>query len=151
MFMVEEKNKFQEEIKKMGLENYFKRVSQLPLIKKIGELERLEIVKKGLEQEISGIDIKILSIQNITDVAEYRAINDEYAMAFLQELREKGASSTCKLMESYDVVTKIPIFRYMDMLKTAKLIEMKIDPSNKSDQIIRVTERGKEVQYTGKY
>jgi hypothetical protein len=129
------------------LREYFQQISKLPPAEVIEELKRLENTKKGLEKKISNIGVQIALIKTLENVAEYRVIDNEVAIALLFELKGRGETSYIDLTDSFDEPTKIATIHYIDILKTAKLIEMETDPSNKLDHIIRVTKKGMSITY----
>jgi len=131
--------------------DYSTRISSMPLEQKIEELKTLKRRKQDLNEEISGLDVKVIILQSEPDVAEYRATRDQVAMALLNNLKEKEGISYREFIESgesRDSSYLAVILNKMVWLRRANLIDFgdgRHFPND--DDKIKLTERGRTVQY----
>jgi hypothetical protein len=119
----------------------------MPLEDRLGELKKLRNIKRGFERKLNVIDIRTLLLENMPDVAEYKVKTDKLAASLLEHLKEKGDTPYRELQISDEY---FPVFiHYLNLFRTAQLIEMSPDLSfpGEMDSIIKLTERGRNLQY----
>ena len=131
------------------IRDYVERLSEMSSDEMIVELRCLTESKGDLERELSDVDLKMISIKAMPDVAEYIVGRTPIAVALLNDLRDMVENpSYIELAKSYSDPKGILFPHSLELLKTAGLVEMQVDPSNEYDRIITLTERGQTVDYT---
>ena len=126
----------------------------MSLQEKIGKLSELKGKRKELEGRLEYIDIHLLCLENMPDVAECRIVKDEIARSFLDYLKEKGDRfiSTHEFLSDFssDFISNLSS-HYFGLLRTAQLITLgEADSKNPGDFMIKLTERGRTLQYSKK-
>ena len=134
---------------------YHQQVSKLPLLARLNELRDLSEKKSSLEKELQRIDTKVTILEYMPDVAEERVSRDKISGILMTELQETGDiayrnfAQRLKTEKKYNSPTLDAIVvNRLYLLKTAKLIEMSPDPSMPGDEIIKLTEAGKDFKYS---
>lgn len=139
------KNSFRENLGRIG--EQFRQYSQMPLEDRLGELDKLRNIKRGFKRKLDVIDTRTLLLENMPDVAEYKVKTDKLAVSLLEHLKEKGDTPYRELQISDEY---FPVFfHYLHLFRTAQLIELSPDLSfpEGMDSIIKLTERGRSLQY----
>ncbi|MDP3992076.1 MAG: hypothetical protein Q8P79_01040 [Nanoarchaeota archaeon] len=146
--MAETGGNFKNIIGRYGAVNaYLKQISKMPLEDRLDELAKLKQRRKGFERGLDIIGTRILLLEHMPDIAVERVKRDEISMRLLQDLREKGDISYRDLTRSRDISYSAVVYNRLHLLKTAELIEMPADPNFSWDNIIKLTERGRSLQY----
>lgn len=129
----------------------YNQLSRMPLSKRLNELKRLDQEKSGLEERLKVTKARIRLLERMPDVAEYRIVRDEIAMVLIEKLKERGDIAYRDLEKRLGIRDPytIMVIHYLELLKTAGLVEMSPDPTfpGGMDPIIKLTERGKTLQY----
>ena len=122
--------------------------SEMPLEERLEELRRLRNRKEGLKRVLNATTIRIDTLEYMPDIAVERVKTDEIAISLLQDLRKRGDVSYRDLTKPFGSNPYLPIvYNRLHLLSTAELIEMQVDPTCHWDNIIKLTERGRNLQY----
>ena len=121
----------------------------MPLPERMSALSRLKDKKRELEKGLKNTDFHIMALELMPDVAEQRVLDDKLALAFLSELRVRGDIAYRTFVDGRPKYYKSLTTRYLFLLHRAKLVELPSDPTfpNGMDNIIKLTERGRTLQY----
>ena len=127
--------------------SYAQGMSTLSTERKIEHLSELQDTRKNLEIRLKRVDSRILVLEYMPDVAEYKIAHDEGALRLLEELRGTGDIEARNLIAKLTPKESLIFFHYLELLKTAQLIDMVQGVPGSSSDIIKLTKKGRDTRY----
>jgi hypothetical protein len=105
----------------------------MDISEKVETMNDLRSKKKELERQLGEVDVDLIMLNRMPDVARYKVEQNDSVKVLLNKLRDIGDISYSTLIKDFDSGDKTIVCFYLHLLKTAEYIQ--IDSSGVDEEI----------------